>query len=117
MLDVKERPSRSDLTTDITGAYDGSCMVDALSASSFPLKLSHQSLSQKSIRSIDPEHTSMKIKSHNEVTHISWHSYTRSEQHDVKSFVGNGKDACSAHICQSILELIVTITASGGLSR
>ena len=54
MLDVKERPSRSDLTTDITGAYDGSCMVDALSASSFPLKLSHQSLSQKSIRFIDP---------------------------------------------------------------
>ena len=66
MRDVKERPSRSDLTTDTTGAYDGSCMVDPLSASSFPLKLSQQSLSQKSIRSIDPEHNSMKIKSHNE---------------------------------------------------
>ena len=66
MRDVKERPSRSDLTTDTTGAYGGSCMVDPLSASSFPLKLSQQSLSRKSVRSIGPEHTSMNVQSHNE---------------------------------------------------
>ena len=64
--DVKERGSRSDLATDTTG-YDGSCMVDPLSASSsFPLKMSQQSLSRRSIRSIGPEHISMSAHSHSE---------------------------------------------------
>ena len=89
--DVKERGSRSDLTTDTTG-YDGSCMVDPLSASSFPLKMSQQSLSQRSIRSIGPVHTSMSAHSHSEAqsgarTQLRTSHGTRT--HDQSSMMSN----------------------------